>query len=220
MLINYIKKVIYLTVLSGFSLVYAGSFEDFFKAIELDDEVTISKLLQRGFDANTVNPAGVPGLLLAIKSPAPKVARVLANWPKTKIEQRNSADESALMMAALTGDLELCQMLIKKDADVNKPGWTPLHYAATNGQLPVIRFLLDEHAYIDAESPNRTTPLMMAAMYGTPEAVKVLLEAGADPLLKNMQGLNALDFAERVSRTESAEIIRAFVRGMRPKGTW
>jgi ankyrin repeat protein len=111
-------------------------------------------------------------------------------------------------------------MLIKKDADVNKPGWTPLHYAATNGQLPVIRFLLDEHAYIDAESPNRTTPLMMAAMYGTPEAVKVLLEAGADPLLKNMQGLNALDFAERVSRTESAEIIRAFVRGMRPKGTW
>jgi hypothetical protein len=84
-------------------LVYAGSFEDFFKAIELDDEVTISKLLQRGFDANTVNPAGVPGLLLAIKSPAPKVARVLANWPKTKIEQRNSADESALMMARIGG---------------------------------------------------------------------------------------------------------------------
>ena len=220
MLINYIKKAFYLFVFIGFSCVNAGSYEDYFKAIELDDEVLIARLLQRGFDANTVNPAGVPGLLLAIQSPSPKVTRVLLNWPKTRIEQRNPADESALMMAALAGDLELCQLLIKKDADVNKPGWTPLHYAATNGQLPVIRLLLEEHAYIDAESPNRTTPLMMAAMYGTPEAVKVLLEAGADPLLKNMQGLNALDFAERVSRTESAEIIRAFVRGMRPKGTW
>jgi len=38
--------------------------------------------------------------------------------------------------------------------------------------------LLDEHAYIDAASPNGTTPLMMAAHYGTPSAVKLLLEAG------------------------------------------
>jgi len=214
------KTIFHVLLFLGFSLAHAGSYDDFFKAIELDDEVAVGKLLQRGFDANTVNPAGVPGLLLAIKSPSPKVVRALLNWPKTRVEQRNPTDESALMLAALTGDLELCQLLISKDADVNKTGWTPLHYAATNGQLAVIRLLLDEHAYIDAESPNRTTPLMMAAMYGTAAAVKVLLEAGADPLLKNMQGLNALDFAERVSRAESAEIIRAFVRGRQPKGAW
>jgi hypothetical protein len=61
---------------------------------------------------------------------------------------------------------------------------------------------------------------MMAAHYGTESAVKLLLEAGADPLLKNTQGLSALDFAHRGNRIDSANIISAFVRGRQPKGTW
>ncbi|PKO35981.1 MAG: hypothetical protein CVU33_20800, partial [Betaproteobacteria bacterium HGW-Betaproteobacteria-6] len=110
--------------------------------------------------------------------------------------------------------------LIALDADVNKPGWAPLHYAATHGHLDVMRLLLENHAYIDAESPNGSTPLMMAAGYGTPEAVKLLLEEGADPMLKNQLGLTAIDFANRASRAESAALIGAFVRGKQPKGQW
>jgi hypothetical protein len=124
------------------------------------------------------------------------------------------------MLASLKGLTEVCQQLITKGADVNKPGWAPLHYAATNGHLAVMTLLLDNHAYIDAASPNGTTPLMMAANYGTPSAVKLLLEAGADPLLKNQQGLSAIDFAQRANRPESAEIIAAFVRARRPRGIW
>ena len=65
-----------------------------------------------------------------------------------------------------------CMVMASMGADVNKPGWTPLHYAATHGHLAIMDLLLEEHAYIDAESPNGTTPLMMAAHYGTPAAVK------------------------------------------------
>ena len=129
-------------------------------------------------------------------------------------------DRIPLMMAALKGHLDLVRKLIARDADVNKPGWAPLHYAATNGHLAIVRMLLDHHAYIDAESPNGTTPLMMAAHYGTPETVKLLLEAGADPLLKNSIGLTALDFAQRANRSDSAQLIAAFVRGKQPKGQW
>jgi hypothetical protein len=110
--------------------------------------------------------------------------------------------------------------MIRKGADVNKPGWAPLHYAATSGHLEVIRLLLEEHAYIDAASPNNTTPLMMAAHYGTPEAVKLLLEAGADPTLRNDPGMTAIDFAHRGNRVESADLIAAFIRGRQPKGSW
>jgi len=73
--------------------------------------------------------------------------------------------------------------------------------------VPVIEFLLDQSAYIDAESPNGTTPLMMAAMYGSPEAVKVLIQAGADLTLKNQLGMTALDFAIRGQRANARELI-------------
>ena len=218
--LNYIKKILYLIGLIGFSVAYAGSYDDFFRAIKIDDDVQMKSLLQRGFDPNTVDPTGIPGLILAIKEPSLKVAGVLINWPKTKVEVRNTTDESPLMLAALNGELALCRLLIEKNADVNKPGWAPLHYAATNGHLDVMNLLLEENAYIDAASPNGTTPLMMAALYGTPSAVKLLLEAGADPMLKNVQGLSALDFANRGERKDSADLIAAFIRGRQSKGTW
>jgi hypothetical protein len=51
-------------------------------------------------------------------------------------------------------------------------------------------------------------------------AVKLLLDAGADPMLKNDLGLTAIDFAPRANRAESAKLIAAFIRGRQPKGFW
>jgi len=217
---NHIKKLIYLIVLIGYSVLHAGSYEDFFVAIKQDNAAAVTALLQRGFDPNTPNPEGLPGLYLALREPSLKVAEALIAWPKTNVEIRTSQDESPLMMAALKGQLDLAKKLIERDADVNKTGWTPLHYAATNGHLAIMELLLENHAYIDAESPNGSTPLMMAAHYGTPAAVKLLLEAGADPSLKNQLGLTAIDFAHRANRKDSAELIAASVRAAQPKGKW
>lgn len=218
--INHFKLILYIYVLIGFSLAHSGSFEDFFRAIKQDDAAQVSALLSRGFDPNTSDPSGIPGLLLAMKGSAFKVVKVLLKHPQIKLEVRTVADESPLMLAALKGEFELCQLMIRQGADVNKPGWAPLHYAATNGHLDIMRLLLEENAYIDAASPNNTTPLMMAAHYGTPSAVKLLLEAGADPMLRNDLGLTAIDFAHRGERKESADMITAFIRGRQPKGVW
>ena len=217
---SYFRYVTYLVVTFTYSVCGAGSYEDFFKAIQLDDEASLSALLARGFDGNTRDLQGQPGLYLAVREKSLKAATVLIGWRKIDVEARTTADESPLMIAALNGLTDLSQKLIAKGADVNKTGWTPLHYAATRGHLQIISLLLDQYAYIDAGSPNGTTPLMMAAFYGTPSAVKLLLEAGADASIKNDQGLTAIDFAQRNNRQDSAEIIAAFIRAKQPKGTW
>ena len=206
------KYLVYLYVFSAFSFAHAGSFEDFFAAIKRDDPVVVTQLLQLGFDPNTPSPDAVDPLFLALREPALKVADVLIGWAKTRVETRNAVDESPLMMAALKGHLPQVRRLIARDADVNKPGWTPLHYAATGGHVEVMRELLNAHAYIDAESPNKTTPLMMAARYGSAAAVRLLLESGADPTLRNDQGLTAVDFAFRASRQDVAAQISAAAR--------
>ena len=216
----YFKKLIYLIVLIAYSSVNAGSYDDFFTAIKRDDSETVDALLIRGFDASTLNLEGEHGLILALREPSLKVAVVLIKWHGTNVEVRTAKDESPLMLAALRGWTEICQQLIARGADVNKPGWAPLHYAATNGHLAVMSLLLEQHAYIDAASPNGTTPLMMAAHYGTASAAKLLLDAGADPLLKNAQGLSAIDFAQRANRQDIAELIATLVRARQPKGTW
>jgi uncharacterized protein len=219
-LINYFKKAIYLVVLAWFSVANAGSYDDFFAAVTRDDAATVRELLDRGFDPNTINAQGLTGLYLALRDSSLKTAQVLVEWPKTNVESRTPQDESPLMMAALRGRTEIVRKLVARDADVNKTGWTPLHYAATSAHLDIIELLLEHHAYIDAESPNGTTPLMMAAQYGSPEAVKLLLEAGADASLKNQRGLGAIDFAYQGGRRPSADLIAGFARATQPKGKW
>lgn len=217
---NYFKFLVYLVLAYAFSLAHAGSYDDWFVAIKRDDPKALAELLKRGFDPNTVDPSGRAGLFIALQDGSLKTAEVLIAWPKTNVEWRSAKDESPLMIAALKGHKELVRKLIARDADVNKPGWAPLHYAATGGHLEIMQLLLDEHAFIDAESPNKTTPLMMAAQYGTPQAVKLLLEAGADATMRNELGLSAVDFAQRANRRDAAEMIAAAVRAQQPKGKW
>lgn len=212
-----------LVVLMGCHAAFAGAYEDFFRAVKRDDAPAVQQLLARGFDANTLDPQGQSGLATALREPSAKVAQLLIDWPKTDLNAQSAQGESPLMLASLKGELELARKMISQGADVNKTGWTPLHYAASMGQVDLIRLLLENHAYIDAESPNGTTPLMMAGMYGTAETVKLLLQEGADPLLRNQQGLSALQFAESASRPDAAEMLANAARGtraQRPPATW
>jgi ankyrin repeat protein len=185
----------------------AGAYEDFFKAIHFDQEQVVANLIARGMDPNTPNEKGVPALIVALTSGAPKTALLLAKHPQTKVEVENSLNETPLMLAAFHNQLAVCEVLIEREAAVNRKGWTPLHYAATKGNIAIMRKLLEENAYIDAESPNGTTPLMMAAYYGSPLAVKLLLEEGADPNLRNHGKASALS----AERAQSVAYIKAFL---------
>ena len=101
---KFMKKFRQRLVVTAFFLIsgpiFAGSYQDFFKAIQLDQPRAIEKLLQRGFDPNTPNPDGVPALLQALTEQSFQAAVVLARHPQIQADVRNSRGESPLMLAA------------------------------------------------------------------------------------------------------------------------
>ncbi len=182
----------------------AGAYEDFFRAIQLDNAAEVRHLVNQGFDPNAPDNTGQVGLYIALRDGAENVAAFLAQHAATDIERRNHADETPLMMATLRGNLSVAKRLLERTAAVNKSGWSPLHYAATGPQTEAVRLLLDKGAELDAPSPNHTTALMMAARYGTEASVELLLSRGASKSLRNDQGLNAEAFANLAGRSSLA----------------
>jgi uncharacterized protein len=76
----------------------AGSYDDFFIAIKNDNVSEVGELLHRGFDVNTLNAEAEHGLLLAIRTPAPRVIAMLLKREKIDVNARNRNDESPLML--------------------------------------------------------------------------------------------------------------------------
>ena len=83
----------------------AGSYDDFFKAIALDDASSVRRLLQQGFDPNTISPNGASALHIAIMEESFNAAQVLVDAPDIRADQPNASDETPLMLAALKGHL-------------------------------------------------------------------------------------------------------------------
>ena len=76
--------------------------------------------------------------------------------------------------------------------------YTPLHVAAHDDDLTRVRSLVEAGAAVDARSNNGWTPLMLAAANSTtPEIVQLLLDKGANALLKNEAGERAIDLAKK-----------------------
>lgn len=197
---NYFKCVVYLIVGMWFSVANAGAYEDFFQAVNRDDGRTVRQLIERGFDPNSRDPKGQAALHLALRDESLAVAEALWASPALDVSALNATGESPLMMAALRGNLAWAQRLLERGARVHKDGWSPIHYAATGPEPKLVALLLDKGAAIDAESPNRSTPLMMASRYGAEASVDLLLARGADARRRNDLDLSAVDFARQAGR--------------------
>jgi len=180
------------------------------KAVTFDDVREVKALIDKGISPNQKDPKGMPILMLAIQEKSMKTVDYLINIKGIDLNQTNITNETPLMFAALYGMLPEVKTLVnQKEVQVNRSGWTPLHYACTNGHLDIAQFLVDKGATVDAPSPNGTTPIMMAIRAGNIQLVKLLLDRGADIRIRNQQGFSAIDVAELFNQDEIQKGLRA-----------
>jgi ankyrin repeat protein len=187
----------------------AGAYDDFFRAVNVDNASGARAVLERGLDPNVRSEQGQHALYLAIRDESPRILALLWTWPGVDVNARNAAGETPLMMAALKGNLPVMEKLLSLGVPAHHDGWSPLHYAATGKSTEAVALLLDRGAPVDALSPNLSTPLMMAARYGTEASVELLVRRGADLAHGNDRGQTATDFAQMADRDWMLRKLRA-----------
>jgi uncharacterized protein len=216
LIISY-KQLISLTICLSFSLlevrpVYSQVDPNLWVFVQNDRADRVQQLLDKGLDPNTRTNIGNPILMQAVRDGAWTVFDLVLKHPDTEINILNAYQETPLMYVSLMGDLNRTKALVARGATINQLGWTPLHYAAAKGQVPVIEFLLGQGALPNAPAPNGESPIMMAAGAGAIDAVQVLLKAGADPTAIDLNGKDAISSARDKGHTQLAEALEKIVR--------
>uniref|UniRef100_A0A0A0MRS7 Ankyrin repeat and sterile alpha motif domain containing 6 n=1 Tax=Homo sapiens TaxID=9606 RepID=A0A0A0MRS7_HUMAN len=91
---------------------------------------------------------------------------------------------------------------------VNGDGATPLMLAAVTGQLALVQLLVERHADVDKQdSVHGWTALMQATYHGNKEIVKYLLNQGADVTLRAKNGYTAFDLVMLLNDPDT-ELVR------------
>jgi ankyrin repeat protein len=125
---------------------------------------------------------------------------------------------SALMVACEEADLPIVQDLIARGATINTfndYGNSPLTLAAFYGRDDIVQELLTHGALIDAMSPNGTwTALMAACHQNRLSTVRLLLDAGADIDIDNIDNKSALYYAHDAGHQEIEQEL--VIRGAMP----
>jgi ankyrin repeat protein len=181
------------------------------------DAAAVAALLKGGADANEANDFGATPLAEAARRGDTAVLKLLLK-AGADAGHANADGETALMAVARTGNVEAAKLLLKAGAKVdareNWGGQTALIWAAAQNQPAMIRLLASKGAEVDARSAVRNwgrrmtaeerpkdmnrggmSGLMFAARDGHIEAVRTLLQAGADPNFTDPDDSTALIIA-------------------------
>lgn len=95
---------------------------------------------------------------------------------------------TSLHWAAFKNAASCVKLLLDFGANPNavaeSTGWTPLHDAAYSDSADSIYILVKAHANVNSKAHSGATPLCFAAQEDSPNAARLLLEAGADATIR------------------------------------
>ncbi|PWU15918.1 MAG: hypothetical protein C5B50_14510 [Verrucomicrobia bacterium] len=188
---------------------------------------SLQKLMAEGLDVNTKvrkdNGSQRTALMEAAENGQLEAVQLLIRAGARVDEQcgqswEDDQNRTALMHAIEAGDCQIVQALLNAGASASiedGDGRTPLHYAAERGDVDLIRMLVKAGAKVDA-SKKEGTPLGEAVAHVN--AVKALLELGADPNPTTRDGFTPLFVAAQEGCVETVKTLleagaRAPVKG-------
>jgi hypothetical protein len=116
--------------------------------------------------------------------------------------------------------MNVAEWLLRAGADIDLPddnGYTPLHYAAQSGFVPLVKLLLKHWAYPNAETVNeRRTPLHFAAAMGFTEVVALLVASGGDLDAEDFTGTTPREIAASPGPMRAEDTLRLLNITQRP----
>lgn len=131
---------------------------NWYLALENDRPNIIEQEFIKGANPNAVDSKGNPSLMLAIRNKSWKVVDTLLANRQTNVNIENEARETPMMYLALMGETARLRDLQARGGQVNRVGWSPLHYAASKGHEETVRYLLSQKAIVNAPAPDGTSP--------------------------------------------------------------
>ena len=147
------------------------------------DAAAVRLLLAAGADVETANRYSVTPLMLACaRGSAPAVEALLGAGadPNAALPE----GETVLMTAARTGEVRIIRMLLAAGAAIDARerwrGQTALMWAAAENHPAAVHTLLELGARVDERSTAGWSALLFAVRAGKRDAVRALLDAGAD----------------------------------------
>jgi hypothetical protein len=169
--INTLFRTIELGNLKGFTDRNKGAVNPTF----LTRILSLNKEKKLGLDLNNQRNGKTP-LMQAVKEKLPEVVKQLCKESSVRVDELNSNNETALMLAAESGNLEITKLLLEAKADPNRAlpagaaSLPALVRAAKKGHTQIVKLLLEKKA----EQAN--TALIAAVINGRKNVIEILLK--------------------------------------------
>ena len=167
-------------------------------ACKKGNEGCINILLNAGADPNIADDDGYTCLHYAADRDCSKEAfqAIITHGPD--VNARNKNNTAALMTACKKGNTTAINIIMNAGADPNiadNDGYTCLHYAADGDcSEKALQAMIGHGADVNATSKENGTALMTACSNGNAGAINILLNAGADSNIADIDGNTCLHY--------------------------
>jgi len=179
--------------------------QELFAAIDNQSVGMALKALAAGADVNGRDRDGMTPLMRAAILGNSEIAQVLLN-KGAMVNLSDTFGVTALMQAAWAGHGRLVEILMADGADPNlqsileiprlkKAGVNALMGACMNGNIEVVRLLLEQDVRVNQQDAQGQTALMHASKGGFPDIVALLISRNAKLEIKDQFGRTALTLA-------------------------